>query len=164
MFGYDCASDGNKTETKNRNQKQKEQKMTTQITINNEAVTLNPLMAIGKTGNQLGTLIKIGDFAKLKGYDMENKEQKKLANRDYTLAKKEFYRQAKQIAALAVADDSMLATKARPVFKDGELVGVDVSHRMPSQKFAKDLKGAETAQLEEKVKMLEAKLEAAGLS
>jgi hypothetical protein len=139
--------------------------MSTQITLNNESVTLNPLMAVGKTGNQLGTLIKIGDFAKLKGYDMENKEQKKLANREYTLAKKEFYRQAKQIAALAVADDAMLATKARPVFdKDGDLVGVDVSHRMPSKKFARDLKGAETAQLEEKVKMLEAKLAAAGLA
>jgi hypothetical protein len=97
----------------------------------------------------------------LRGFDLENKESKKQCNREYTLAKRSYYSTAKQIAALAVADDNLLATKARPVFnKAGEFQGVDVSHRIPSKSYQKTVEKADLATAQSTIAALQAEIAA----
>lgn len=140
-------------QTKNHNERKN---MTTQITLNQTQVNLsNELRA------KSGGIIKISDFAKLRGFDLENKESKKQCNREYTLAKRSYYSTAKQIAALAVADDNLLATKARPVFnKAGEFQGVDVSHRIPSKSYQKTVEKADLATAQSTIAALQAEIAA----
>jgi hypothetical protein len=130
--------------------------MNTQITLNQTQVNFtNELRA------KSGGIIKISDFAKLKGFNLESKDERKECNRAYTIAKRSFYSTAKQIAALAVADDSLLATKARPVFnKAGEFQGVDVSHRIPSKSYQKTVEKADLATAQARIAELEALLAA----
>lgn len=126
----------------------------TTIQLNNQSVSItNELRA------KSGGIIKIGDFAKLRGFDLENKDSRKECNKAYSLAKRSFYKTAKQIAALAVADDSLLVTRAQPVFnKKGEFQGVNVNHRVPSKAFTKSLEKADLASAQDTIAALQAEI------
>ena len=126
--------------------------MTTQITLNQTQVNItNELRA------QSGGIIKISDFAKLRGFDLENKESRKECNKAYSIAKRTFYSTSKQIAALAVADDNLLVTKAQPVFnKEGEFQGVNINHRIPSKAFTKSLEKADLSSAQDTIAALQA--------
>lgn len=158
IFVWDYAESGkSKIRDRHKLKTNNERKiMTTQITLNQTQVNItNELRA------RSGGIIKISDFAKLKGFNLESKDERKECNRAYTLAKRSFYSTAKQIAALAVADDSLLATRAKPVFnKAGEFQGVDVSHRVPSKSYQKTVEKADLATAQNTIAALQAEIAA----
>ena len=80
--------------------------MVTTLTIANESVNIdNTLRA------KSGGIIKISEFAKMKGLQV-NKETRK----QFALAKRDFFKSNRRALALAAADDSFDVTKVQAVY------------------------------------------------
>lgn len=95
--------------------------MVTTLTIANESVNIdNSLRA------KSGGIIKISDFAKMKGVEV-NKQTRK----EFALAKRDFFKSNRRALALAAADDSFDVTKVQPVMssRTGEFQGFNFAVR-----------------------------------
>jgi hypothetical protein len=106
------------------------------LAINNQDIAINsPIVA------ENGRITPFKTWADAQGYDVTDKKDRKSAMVEYDGLKSVAMKQLRAVAAAAVADSSFEVRKAKPVLKDGQLVGVDISTRMQSKKAAKAVKG-----------------------